>query len=167
MRDLPGPGLEPVSPALAGGFLTTAPPGKPLDSFLKVTLTAMRRKVWWLRSQLRGKVSLNLKIKIPRPPTLGRRRGSWMEVEKDKERPVGHPAGALLSWRCKRPSDGREKGQGCQTPLRPRRIREPRRCCHGERLAVRPAGFSPYSEGSSGQARGLSITVVHRTAGQR
>ena len=27
--DLPGPGLEPVSLALAGGFLTTAPPGKP------------------------------------------------------------------------------------------------------------------------------------------
>ena len=25
--DLPRPGLEPVSPALAGGFLTTAPPG--------------------------------------------------------------------------------------------------------------------------------------------
>ena len=29
MWDLPGPGLEPVSPALAGGFLTTAPPGRP------------------------------------------------------------------------------------------------------------------------------------------
>ena len=29
MWDLPGPGLEPVSPALAGGFLTTVPPGKP------------------------------------------------------------------------------------------------------------------------------------------
>ena len=29
MWDLPAPGLEPVSPALAGGFLTTAPPGKP------------------------------------------------------------------------------------------------------------------------------------------
>ena len=28
MWDLPRPGLEPVSPALAGGFLTTAPPGK-------------------------------------------------------------------------------------------------------------------------------------------
>ena len=28
MWDLPGPGLEPVSPALAGRFLTTAPPGK-------------------------------------------------------------------------------------------------------------------------------------------
>ena len=29
MWDLPGPGLEPMSPALAGEFLTTAPPGKP------------------------------------------------------------------------------------------------------------------------------------------
>ena len=29
MWDLPGPGIEPVSPALAGGFLSTAPPGKP------------------------------------------------------------------------------------------------------------------------------------------
>ena len=29
MRDPPGPGLEPVSPALAGGLPTTAPPGKP------------------------------------------------------------------------------------------------------------------------------------------
>ena len=28
MWDLPGPGLEPASPASAGGFLTTAPPGK-------------------------------------------------------------------------------------------------------------------------------------------
>ena len=27
--DLPRPGLEPMSPALAGGFLTTAPPRKP------------------------------------------------------------------------------------------------------------------------------------------
>ena len=29
MWDLPRPGLEPVSPALAGGLSTTAPPGKP------------------------------------------------------------------------------------------------------------------------------------------
>ena len=28
MRDLPGPGVEPVSPALAGGFFTTELPGK-------------------------------------------------------------------------------------------------------------------------------------------
>ena len=33
MRDPPGPGLEPASPALAGGLPTTAPPGKPCYSF--------------------------------------------------------------------------------------------------------------------------------------
>ena len=27
--DVPGPGIEPVSPALAGGFLSPMPPGKP------------------------------------------------------------------------------------------------------------------------------------------
>ena len=31
--DLPRPGLEPVSPALAGRFLTTVPPGKPRNSY--------------------------------------------------------------------------------------------------------------------------------------
>ena len=34
MWDLPTPGLEPVSPALAGRFSTSAPPGKPLNLFL-------------------------------------------------------------------------------------------------------------------------------------
>ena len=33
MWDLPRPGIEPVSPALAGGFLTTAPPGKPINKY--------------------------------------------------------------------------------------------------------------------------------------
>ena len=33
--DLPRPGLEPVSPALAGRFSTTAPPGKPSVPILK------------------------------------------------------------------------------------------------------------------------------------
>ena len=40
MWDLPGPGLEPVSPALAGGFLTTVPPGK---SCQLIFLTKMPR----------------------------------------------------------------------------------------------------------------------------
>ena len=35
MWDLPRPGLEPVSPALAGRFSTTVPPGKPKKAFLK------------------------------------------------------------------------------------------------------------------------------------
>ena len=37
MWDLPRPGLEPVSPALAGRFSTTAPPGKPGLFFLILT----------------------------------------------------------------------------------------------------------------------------------
>ena len=36
MWDPPGPGLEPVSPALAGGLPTTVPPGKPLSLLLNV-----------------------------------------------------------------------------------------------------------------------------------
>ena len=36
MWDLPGPGMEPISPALAGGFLIAGPPGKsPNVTFLK------------------------------------------------------------------------------------------------------------------------------------
>ena len=35
MWDLPRPGLKPVSPALAGRFSTTAPPGKPVFYFLR------------------------------------------------------------------------------------------------------------------------------------
>ena len=31
--DLPNPGTEPTSPALAGGFITTEPPGKPSWDF--------------------------------------------------------------------------------------------------------------------------------------
>ena len=33
LGDLPDPGIEPVSPALAGGFFTTEPPGKPHDVY--------------------------------------------------------------------------------------------------------------------------------------
>ena len=40
MWDLPRPGLEPLSPALAGGFSTTAPPGKPYSVHFCTNLTA-------------------------------------------------------------------------------------------------------------------------------
>ena len=35
MWDLPGPGIEPVPPALVGGFFTTEPPGNPCINFSK------------------------------------------------------------------------------------------------------------------------------------
>ena len=39
MWDLPRPGLEPVSPALAGRLSTTAPPGKPSDNHFMMYIT--------------------------------------------------------------------------------------------------------------------------------
>ena len=39
MWDPPRPGLEPMSPALAGRFSTTASPGKPLDNLTSLNLT--------------------------------------------------------------------------------------------------------------------------------
>ena len=38
MWDLPRPGLEPVSPALAGRLSTTVPPGKPLSCLFIIEL---------------------------------------------------------------------------------------------------------------------------------
>ena len=45
MEDLPGPGLEPMSPALAGGFLTAAPPRKSLHEGL-IREEQRREEVW-------------------------------------------------------------------------------------------------------------------------
>ena len=39
MWDPPRPGLEPMSPALAGGFLSTAPPGKPENDIFLMSLS--------------------------------------------------------------------------------------------------------------------------------
>ena len=37
MWDVPGSGIQPVSPALAGRFLTTGPQGRPRDVFLNAS----------------------------------------------------------------------------------------------------------------------------------
>ena len=44
MWDLPRPGLEPVSPALAGRFSTTAPLGKPHNCFLSLKKSMLLRQ---------------------------------------------------------------------------------------------------------------------------
>jgi len=38
--DLPDPGIEPTSPALAGGFFTAEPPGKPQVLILVIYLVS-------------------------------------------------------------------------------------------------------------------------------
>ena len=49
MWDLPGPGGWPVSPALAGGFLTTGPPGKFSSSFPFAILLLNTKELFLLR----------------------------------------------------------------------------------------------------------------------
>ena len=50
---VPLPGIESVSPALAGGFITAGPPGKSLLPFLRLCLLALPRSMphlsWHLR----------------------------------------------------------------------------------------------------------------------
>ena len=50
MSDLPGPGLEPVSPALAGGFLTTAPSGKP-RKFIALSASIRQKEMYKTNDQ--------------------------------------------------------------------------------------------------------------------
>ena len=49
MWDLPGPEVKPMSPALAGRFLTTGPPGKSKISYFLIHLLA--RIYLWLQDQ--------------------------------------------------------------------------------------------------------------------
>ena len=72
--DLPDPGIEPFSPALAGRFFTAEPPGKPFrgapetlplepcysDACLSTSLDALGRKFYpWLRRRPEGPVDGN------------------------------------------------------------------------------------------------------------
>ena len=43
--DLPDTGIEPLSPALAGGFFTTEPPGKPMANQRLLSTSTLRRVV--------------------------------------------------------------------------------------------------------------------------
>ena len=71
MWDLPRPGLEPVSPALAGRFSTTVPPGKPSAVILDVASTGRFELVgcgWALQC---GCSSSNMPMKVqPKLPDV-------------------------------------------------------------------------------------------------
>ena len=72
MWDLPGPGLEPVCPALAGGFLTTAPPGKsqPIGFLVACCLVSMLVLLWtcvykfWFEQLFPVLLGLHLWVKL-------------------------------------------------------------------------------------------------------
>ena len=61
--DLPGSGIKPASPALAGGFLTTKPPRKPLYPFLNRTVP---------------RTAVSLFISLPGNIRGGQRNGSFV-----------------------------------------------------------------------------------------
>ena len=72
MWDLPRPGLEPVSPALAGRFSTTAPPGKPTNNFLKLNKTSVFLMVPFVIYNSSGKLyQANLQPEVESRNTVG------------------------------------------------------------------------------------------------
>ena len=64
MWDLPRPGLEPVSPALAGRFSTTAPPGKPQEISLYVVLDWKKVVLRYIIETIRNEYVQHGRLKI-------------------------------------------------------------------------------------------------------
>ena len=64
MRDLPRPGFEPVSPALAGEFLTPEPPGKPclllLDEMFCIYLLSLSDLTYYLKMMFLDDLSIDV-----------------------------------------------------------------------------------------------------------
>ena len=61
MWDLPRPGLKPVSPALAGGFLTIVPPGKVPYMIFKVSLLTSIKSLVRIFAGIALNVQMNFK----------------------------------------------------------------------------------------------------------
>ena len=73
MWNLPRPGIEPTSPALAGGFLATAPPGKfDVDHSLK-SIKFVIRLLLFYALVLRGMWLISLTRDQTGTPCIGRR----------------------------------------------------------------------------------------------
>ena len=104
MWDLSRPGLEPVCPALAGGFSTTAPPGKPGPEVLKRreirgTKTQSAGRAFWPTSEESSRLRSLCLLTSPasRPSTPARMpwgppRGSCLPTQLC---PQGSPRGGL------------------------------------------------------------------------
>ena len=75
MWDLPGPGFEPLSPALAGGFLTTVLPGKSSKSVLSNDITQLM--LWSHLSFLLINTELGLFGDFPRHRMVKQSSLSW------------------------------------------------------------------------------------------
>ena len=107
--DLPGPGIEPMSPALAGGFLTHEPPGNsPMAGWtdfhcISITFSLEKKKKCLEAPRLLPGI---FQSPIPRPPIIGLIVGSVCTQSTCREL-ILLPSLLLtsLSWvRCFRPA---------------------------------------------------------------
>ena len=92
MWDLPRPGLEPVSPALAGRFSTTAPPGKPYDYNFIIKDTNQNQPNEEIHRVKPGRV-LNTELLCPLSVELG-------HVTLLKHQGVVHKPGSSTELQC-------------------------------------------------------------------
>ena len=110
MWDPPRPGLEPVSPALAGGFLTTAPPGKPPAAVLILSVSDGFTDAMWTEG-CASRAQIN--------SSLNPKRGQvWSPARKPPPAAGGERG---LGW----PPGGRWPGPPCSsswTPHRPQGV---------------------------------------------
>ena len=135
MWDLPGPGLEPVSPALAGGFLTTVPPGKPTTRFLEVRILSNFLCV--LSSVLESSDCSEsvLKTEKSNPKNVGHRKSRVLDrlrmipgsdsPHRIFTRPPDRPGKSYTTWGGKAPPQGvRETSEVAGVSLARRRSAE-------------------------------------------
>ena len=119
MWDLPGPGLEPVSPALAGRFLITVPPGKSLIIHFKWVNSCYVNYISVKLFQKRGAVALK---SSSQPSSGSPAEGTevvaqaWMLPGPGKRSRKNHGPGSELSgrlWRVYSLSNRRPQSRRC------------------------------------------------------
>ena len=67
-QDLPNPGIEPASPALAGRFFTAALPGTPIHKLYSVYYSYYTHMTWSPADADVGSVGLSRYASTPTPP---------------------------------------------------------------------------------------------------
>ena len=105
--DPPRPGLEPMSPALAGRLSTTAPPGKPPRGFLCTFKFKKRRSsrlyprlLLWLQSSLSSHHHYTCKVRVT-GSTVNEKQTSRPQLEHGDSFWLSH---TFPSWPCVRKS---------------------------------------------------------------